>query len=562
MGGTTTRARRPVKPGSGKKTANRFAKLAGGDAAADIDFSPTADGGQAADSGLIGGMSAVAAEDSHRLVRIPVAETAPHPFNDHERSQPQPGDPKWDELLSGIKANGVRLPLLLVRREAFVAARPALAESIAPESRYVVIYGHRRRAAALEVGCDTVPAIIDDATMDNDGDLDAMATENLGRQDLSALAEAELFARFSDIGLSQRAIGLRLGVDQGTVSRRLSLLLLAPEVRAAIGIGDGKLPSAEAAVVGAKLPFGPLRRWQKSKDAGQDTEARRGEQIEAQRLIVQHNWSSSRAAERVIAEREARAEAATLGIDLVDDPRAELGESYVDHRISRDEYSAGADVLGAINANTGQLDLYRRDLPRAGEVGADAAALGAGSTDPTAHEQKPAPPSRDPEFEGNALGECDSAGGGESDNLGEESIEIDAEAEAIAAQQRVDAAAAVAVQGRRREACAGLITHQPTNAELLRILVRQCLSGVAARYQTSAVNALLRDWDASAAGQGEKARHARAWHRAIAAAELHTAELKDKAWDDDAVAHVELLVERVGYQPAVWERDQLDTAAR
>jgi ParB family transcriptional regulator, chromosome partitioning protein len=36
--------------------------------------------------------------------------------------------------------------------------------------------------------------------MAGDGDLDAMATENLGRQDLPELAQANLFARYSESG--------------------------------------------------------------------------------------------------------------------------------------------------------------------------------------------------------------------------------------------------------------------------------------------------------------------------------------------------------------------------
>lgn len=554
MAGTTTRARRPVKP-TGKRTANRFHKLAGGDAAADIDLSPAdSSDGAAAElngTGLIGGMSAVAADDAHRLVQIRVSETAPHPFNDPSRSQPQPDDPEWEELLNGVKANGVRLPLLLVRREAFAAARPAAAEEISPDAHYVVVYGHRRRTAALEAGRETVPAIVDDATMDDDGDLDAMATENLGRKALSDLAEADLYARYSEIGLSQRQIAERLGVDQATVSRRLALKLLAPEVRAAVA--EGRLPGAEAAALSGKLPYGPLRRWQKSKDPNQDSEVRRAEQIEAQRLVLQHNWSASRAAERVIAEREARAEAADLGVDLIDDPRAELGDGYADHRIRRDEYTAADDVLGAINPNTGQLDLYRRHLATEEE----SAPAPAPHDEAARHEPVPAGETDQP------ARSAPKAGGVARDDLSaDEPDEIDVEAEAIAEQKRVDAAAAAAAQARRRESCAALITHQPTNAELLKILVRQYLSGVAARSQTSAVNALLKDWDAHTDGTGEKARNARAWHRAIAAAELHTAELKDKAWDDDAVAHVELLIDRVGYQPTTWESDQLDTVAR
>ena len=53
-------------------------------------------------------------------------------------------------------------------------------------------------AAALphEAGRNTMPAVIDDAIMADNGDLDAMAAENLGRQDLSDLAQADLFARY------------------------------------------------------------------------------------------------------------------------------------------------------------------------------------------------------------------------------------------------------------------------------------------------------------------------------------------------------------------------------
>ncbi len=543
---TTARpARRPAK----RKTANRFAKLAGGDNATDdTTLSPASDAAPADDaSGLIGGMTVVAAvEAAHRVVEVSVEEIAPHPFNDDARSQPQPGEPKWDELLNGVRANGVRLPVLVVPREAFAAARPSMAEQISPEARYVLVYGHRRRAAALEAGRATVPAVIDESIMADDGDLDAMASENLGRQDLSDLAEADLFARYSEIGLSQRAIADRLGVDQATVSRRLALLLLAPEVRAAVEAGQ--IPSHEAPGFSGVLPYGPLRRWQKKKDPEQDTQRRRDEQLEALRLVLDRGWLPSRAAERVVAEREARAEAAALGVTLVDDPEAELGADYIERRISREEFTPGADVIGAINANTGTLDLYDRSPAKAADPTPPT-----GETDVATPAADPttAPP-WDTEADDDA-GE-DDTGEGDTDTEGE-----DPEAAAIAEQQRADAAASASAQARRREACAALITHQPSNADLLKVLVRQCLSGVSARSQTSAVRALLRDWDASVDGTGEKARNARAWHLSVAAAELHTAELKG-AWDEDAIAHLDVLVERVGYQPTEWESRQLTDA--
>lgn len=544
---TSVRTPRRPKVG-GRKTNNRFARLAGGESEITEDLSPSPDVSTppTEQTGLIGGLSAVAADEAHRVVQVQVSEIAPHPLNDKARSQPQPGEPKWEELLNGVRANGVRLPVLVVPRGVFVANRPTAADQIAEDARYVLIYGHRRRAAALEAGRDTVPAVVDDTIMADDGDLDAMATENLGRQDLSDLAEANLFARYSEIGLSQRAIAERLGIDQATVSRRLALLLLAPPLREVIE--DGTLRSADAAALSGALPYGPPRHWQKTKDPLQDTDQRAAEQVHALQLILERGMSATRAAERVIAERDARAKAAELGVVIVDDPRAELGENCHQFRVA--DYEADADILGAINPGSGSLELYARPVA-ANPVVADTTHTGAASdagdvnaadhTDAAPGGQAPAPAALDPDPD--------------------PADDADAHAEAAAAQQRsADKAAASDAQVQRRRSCAVLITQQPSNTDLLKILVGQYLSGVAARSGTSAVTALLRDWDASADGTGEKARNTRAWHRAVAAAELHTAELKDKAWDDDAVAHLELLVNRVGYQPTRWEQHQLDAA--
>jgi ParB family transcriptional regulator, chromosome partitioning protein len=49
-------------------------------------------------------------------------------------------------------------------------------------------------------------------------------------------------------------IASRLGIDQATVSRRLALLLLAPEVRQAVD--EGTVPGADAAALAGRCPMG------------------------------------------------------------------------------------------------------------------------------------------------------------------------------------------------------------------------------------------------------------------------------------------------------------------
>ena len=109
---TTVRpARRPAKPG-GKRTANRFAKFAEETPPPKATSPPLSMTTPDASDGLIAGMSAVAVDEAHHVVEIPVSEVAPHPFNDNARSRPSLAIPKGTELVDGVRANGVRLPVL------------------------------------------------------------------------------------------------------------------------------------------------------------------------------------------------------------------------------------------------------------------------------------------------------------------------------------------------------------------------------------------------------------------------------------------------------------------
>ncbi|MFC0446532.1 ParB/RepB/Spo0J family partition protein [Rhodococcus jostii] len=501
-------ARKPA----GRKTASRFRKYAGGEeseelAAAASSGVPAQSNGDGDTGGITAALVGLAAADGQTVVQVPVYQTVPHPFNDPDRSKPQTGDPKWDELVNGARASGIKVPGLLVTREGFLAKRPDLAHAIGDDAEYVVIYGHRRRAAAIAAGLATIPAVIDDAVMDDHGDLDAMTLENLGRQDLSEIAEAQMFARYSELGLSQRAIAEKLGVDQATVSRRLSLLLLAPEVQAAIA--EDAIRSAEGAALAGALPYGPARSWQKKGEPGQDTDARRSEQLAAFTLIAERGMSPTRAAERVLTERNSRAQALAAGLEIVD-PRERFGASFHEHRLFdvSDVDFASADVVGAIDPGQGTLVYYAVDKP--------------------------------------------------SDEV-EDAAKLEAEARAAAVKAR-------------REAGIKLVATVPSREKLVTYFIDQYAYGVSA-LATSAegwrlAQAYVRlegldatEFRVSAQNGDEKRRSEIAWACAVAGYELAAAD-GSREWGPSDLTYLDLLSERADYKPTAWEEARLDAARR
>lgn len=349
--GSATVSKRLVRTPGKRKTANKLARYAGGSDSA--EFLAAAKEIDTAGGGITAGLASIAAADGQRFVEAPTAAIVPHPYNDPIRSAPQPDSARWTELVNSVRAAGVQVPILLVSRSAFVAARPALEAAIGPDAKYVIIYGHRRRAAAVAAGLETIPAVIDDSVLADGGDLDAMTIENLGREDLTELQQAEIFARYSEAGVGQRAIAEKVGVDQSTVSRRLRLLLLAREVLEAVE--RGAIKSTEAAELAGKLPYGPPRPWQPETDADQGSDHRHADQVTAYELVVS-GTTPKRAAERVLAERRARQRAAAEGVEIVD-PRARFGPGFQQYAITSPAAVDG-DVVAGIDPLQGGLVYY------------------------------------------------------------------------------------------------------------------------------------------------------------------------------------------------------------
>ncbi|MGA8276863.1 MAG: ParB/RepB/Spo0J family partition protein [Rhodanobacteraceae bacterium] len=142
---------------------------------------------------------------------------------------------RLDELAASIKAQGM--------------IQPVVVRAVGRE-RYELIAGERRWRAAAKAGLREIPALVRQAT---DQAVVAMALiENIQREDLSALEEAQALARLiEEFGLTHQQAADAVGRSRAAVSNLLRLLELPVEVRRLLD--DGRIEMGHARAL-ATLP--------------------------------------------------------------------------------------------------------------------------------------------------------------------------------------------------------------------------------------------------------------------------------------------------------------------
>jgi ParB family chromosome partitioning protein len=150
---------------------------------------------------------------------VPVELLEPGPFQPRARMDAT----SLDELAGSIRVRGILQPLL---------ARPH------PDGlgRYQIIAGERRWRAAQAAGLHEVPVLIRSLA-----DAEAMAAslvENLQRQDLNPIEEAEGFSRLMrEFGMTQDSLAQTVGKSRSHIANTLRLLNLPDMVKAEVRNG-------------------------------------------------------------------------------------------------------------------------------------------------------------------------------------------------------------------------------------------------------------------------------------------------------------------------------------
>ena len=144
------------------------------------------------------------------IVEIPLVEIRPSPFQPRKRFD----DKKLDELAASIRAQGILSPVI-------VRQIPG---------GYELVAGERRLRAAERAGLERIPAVVRE--MSNAEMLEVALIENVQREDLNPIEEAEVYRRLvEEFGLTQEEMAARVGKDRASVANTLRLLKLPHPIR-------------------------------------------------------------------------------------------------------------------------------------------------------------------------------------------------------------------------------------------------------------------------------------------------------------------------------------------
>ncbi len=166
-------------------------------------------------------------------LNVPVADIVANPQQPRRHFEAEP----LAALADSVKRHGLLQPLV-VRRTGM---------------NYELIAGERRLRAAIAAGLEEVPVILRDAAPGEC--LELALIENLQREDLSPLEEAEAYRHLIDeYGLTQEEIAQRVGKSRPAVANALRLLTLPDDVKVQLESGDLSAGHARAvlAVEGAE----------------------------------------------------------------------------------------------------------------------------------------------------------------------------------------------------------------------------------------------------------------------------------------------------------------------
>ena len=144
------------------------------------------------------------------ITELPIDEISPNRFQPRNYFD----DEKLGELMASIKAHGVLQPVVVQK----------------VDFGFELIVGERRWRASKKIGLKIIPAVIREV---NDAQsLEIAIIENIHRQDLNPIEEAEAYARLSnEFDLTQEMVAEKVGKSRTAIANILRLLKLSRTIK-------------------------------------------------------------------------------------------------------------------------------------------------------------------------------------------------------------------------------------------------------------------------------------------------------------------------------------------
>lgn len=196
--------------------------------------------------------------EAEKVVMLPVDQCHKSASQPRRRG----GDkPPADDFVASIREKGVIQPIIVRVRKA---------------GGWDIVFGHRRHTGSAIAKRETIPAIVRDLT--DDDVFEQQLIENIHREDMHPLDEADGFKRMLDRGKTSQYIAAKIGRPLAYVAQRMKLCELGKEARAAL---DKEEISLGVAVLLARIPaalqadaFRSISHWWGVAEAKRELERR------------------------------------------------------------------------------------------------------------------------------------------------------------------------------------------------------------------------------------------------------------------------------------------------
>ena len=268
---------------------------------------------------LFGEADGALAMDPAPQRRVPIELIRPGAFQPRRRFV----EAELDALAQSIREKGIIQPLLV---------RPLAGE----EAAFELIAGERRWRAAQRVGMHEVPVIV--RPLADSEALEIALVENLQREDLSPLEEADAYRRLTDeFGRTQTALAEAVGKSRSHVANTLRLLSLPASVHRRLD--DGELSAGHARALLAAPDPAALA----AEVVRRGLNVRATERLLQRRSTAQPPKPRRRDADTLALERDL---AARLGLRVTVEPR-QRGGSLTLHYTNLDQLDRVLRLLRA-----------------------------------------------------------------------------------------------------------------------------------------------------------------------------------------------------------------------